>query len=127
MLTLGIPGNAVMAVMIGAMTMHGIQPGPQVMNERPELFWGLIASMLVGNVILVILNLPLIGIWVKLLQVPYRLLYLAILLFCAIGVYTVNNSTFDVLLTAFFGWWDIRSIGSAASRRRSSSVSSSAR
>jgi TctA family transporter len=103
MLTLGIPGNAVMAVMIGAMTMHGIQPGPQVMGERPELFWGLIASMLVGNVMLVFLNLPLIGIWVKLLQVPYRLLYLAILLFCAIGVYTVNNSTFDVMLTALFG------------------------
>lgn len=103
MLTLGIPGNAVMAVMIGAMTMHGIQPGPQVMTERPELFWGLIASMLVGNIMLVFLNLPLIGLWVKLLRVPYRFLYLAILLFCAIGVYTVNNSTFDVMLTALFG------------------------
>jgi TctA family transporter len=103
MLTLGVPGNAVMAVMIGAMTMHGIQPGPQVMTERPELFWGLIASMLIGNIILVILNLPLIGLWVQLLRIPYRMLYLVILLFCSLGVYTVNNSTFDVILTALFG------------------------
>lgn len=103
MLTLGVPGNAVMAVMVGAMTMHGIQPGPQVMTERPELFWGLIASMLIGNIILVILNLPLIGLWVQLLRIPYRMLYLAILMFCALGVYTVNNSAFDVALTALFG------------------------
>jgi putative tricarboxylic transport membrane protein len=103
MLTLGIPGNAVMALMIGALTIHGIQPGPQVMTERPTLFWGMVASMWLGNLMLVIINLPLIGIWVQLLRVPYRFLYLAILLFCAIGVYTVNNNTFEIILAAFFG------------------------
>src|SRR6476659_6287197 len=104
LLTLGIPENAVMAMMVGAMTIHNIQPGPQVMTSNPGLFWGLIASMWVGNLMLVVLNLPLIGIWVKLLAVPYRLLYPAILLFCAIGVYTVNNTSFDVMQTAFFGF-----------------------
>jgi putative tricarboxylic transport membrane protein len=103
MLTLGIPGNAVMALMIGALTIHGIQPGPQIMTERPQMFWGMIASMWVGNLMLVIINLPLIGMWVQLLKVPYRFLYLAILLFCGIGVYTVNNSSAAVLLAAFFG------------------------
>ena len=103
MLTLGIPGNAVMALMIGALTIHGIQPGPQIMMERPNLFWGMIASMWIGNLMLVIINLPLIGIWVQLLKVPYRFLYLAILLFCAIGVYTVNNSYSAVIIAAFFG------------------------
>jgi TctA family transporter len=103
MLTLGIPGNAVMALMIGALTIHGIQPGPQVMTERPGLFWGMVASMWIGNLMLVIINLPLIGVWVQLLKVPYRLLYLAILLFCAIGVYTVNNNAFEIMLTALFG------------------------
>src|SRR5712691_10928588 len=103
MLTLGIPGNAVMALMIGAMTIHGIQPGPQVMSERPQLFWGMVASMWIGNLMLLIINLPLIGIWVQLLKVPYRFLYLSILLFCAIGVYTVSNSAAAVLLAAFFG------------------------
>ncbi|HEX7205997.1 MAG TPA: tripartite tricarboxylate transporter permease [Xanthobacteraceae bacterium] len=103
MLTLGIPGNAVMALMIGALTIHGIQPGPQIMTERPGMFWGMIASMWLGNLMLVIINLPLIGIWVQLLKVPYRFLYLAILLFCGIGVYTVNNSSAAVLLAAFFG------------------------
>jgi TctA family transporter len=103
MLTLGIPGNAVMALMIGALTIHGIQPGPQIMSERPQLFWGMVASMWLGNLMLVIINLPLIGIWVQLLKVPYRFLYLAILLFCGIGVYTVANSTAAVLLAAFFG------------------------
>ena len=103
MLTLGIPGNAVMALMIGALTIHGIQPGPQIMTERPQLFWGMIASMWIGNLMLVVINLPLIGIWVQLLKVPYRFLYLAILLFCAIGVYTVNNSPSAVMLAAFFG------------------------
>jgi putative tricarboxylic transport membrane protein len=103
MLTLGIPGNAVMALMIGALTIHGIQPGPLVMAERPNLFWGMVASMWIGNLMLVIINLPLIGIWVQLLRVPYRLLYLAILLFSAIGVYTVNNNPFEIILTAFFG------------------------
>jgi TctA family transporter len=103
LLTLGIPENAVMAMMVGAMTIHNIQPGPQVMTSNTGLFWGLIASMWVGNLMLVVLNLPLIGIWIKLLTVPYRLLYPAILLFCAIGVYTVNNTSFDVMQTAFFG------------------------
>src|SRR6516225_2628425 len=103
MLTLGIPGNAVIALMIGALTIHGIQPGPQIMSERPGMFWGMIASMWIGNLMLVIINLPLIGIWVQLLKVPYRFLYLAILLFCGIGVYTVSNSAAAVLLAAFFG------------------------
>ena len=104
MLTLGIPPNAVMALMVGAMTIKGIQPGPQVMTGNPQLFWGLIASMWVGNAMLVILNLPLIGIWIKLLTVPYRFLFPAITLFCCIGVYTLNNSTFDVYMTALFAF-----------------------
>ncbi|MCC7325369.1 MAG: tripartite tricarboxylate transporter permease [Burkholderiales bacterium] len=103
MLTLGIPPNAVMALMVGAMTIHSIQPGPQVMTSNPELFWGLIVSMWIGNVMLVVLNLPLIGIWVKLLMVPYRLLYPAILLFCCIGTYSINNNVFDVYMTVVFG------------------------
>src|SRR3954464_9675738 len=103
LLTLGIPPNAVMALMVGAMTIHNIQPGPQVMTSNPQLFWGLIASMWIGNFMLVVLNLPMIGIWIKLLTVPYRMLYPAILLFCSIGVYTVNNTSFDVMQTAFFG------------------------
>ena len=102
MLTLGIPPNAVMALMVGAMTIKGIQPGPQVMTSNPELFWGLIASMWVGNAMLVILNLPLIGIWIKLLTVPYRFLFPAIVVFCAIGSYSLNNSSFDVFMTAGF-------------------------
>ncbi len=104
LLTLGIPPNAVMALMVGAMTIHNIQPGPQVMTSNPTLFWGLIVSMWIGNLMLVILNLPMIGIWVKLLTVPYRLLYPAIIVFCCIGVYTVNNNVFDVYLTAAFGF-----------------------
>ncbi|MGB5082965.1 MAG: tripartite tricarboxylate transporter permease [Burkholderiales bacterium] len=103
LLTLGIPSNPVMALMIGAMMIQGIAPGPQVMTERPQLFWGMIASMWVGNLMLVVLNLPLIGIWIKLLTVPYRWLYPSILLFCAIGVYSVQNSPFDVMQTAVFG------------------------
>lgn len=103
LLTLGIPSNAVMALMVGAMIIHGIQPGPQVMQERPELFWGMIASMWIGNLLLVILNLPLIGIWVKLLTVPYRLLYPAIMVLCCIGIYSLNNSVFDVGLAVLFG------------------------
>jgi TctA family transporter len=102
MLTLGIPSNPVMAMMIGALLIQGIAPGPQVMTKQPELFWGLIASMWLGNLMLVIINLPLIGIWVALLRMPYRILFPAILLFCAIGVYSVSNATFDVLLTAGF-------------------------
>src|SRR5205823_9185065 len=96
MLTLGIPSNAVMALMIGAMMIQGIAPGPQVMNERPELFWGLIASMWVGNLMLLVLNLPLVGLWIKLLAVPYRFLFPAIFVFCCIGAYTVDNKIFDV-------------------------------
>jgi putative tricarboxylic transport membrane protein len=103
LLTLGIPENAVMALMVGAMTIHNIQPGPQVMTSNPALFWGLIVSMWVGNLMLVVLNLPLIGIWVQLLRVPYRVLYPLILVFCSIGVYTINNTSFDVMQTAFFG------------------------
>ena len=103
LLTLGIPPNAVMALMVGAMTIHNIQPGPQVMTSNPALFWGLIASMWIGNLMLIILNLPMIGVWVKLLTIPYKHLYPAILVFCCIGVYTVNNTTFDIYLTAAFG------------------------
>lgn len=103
LLTLGIPPNAVMALMVGAMTIHNIQPGPQVMTSNPALFWGLIASMWIGNLMLIILNLPMIGVWVKLLTIPYKHLYPAILVFCCIGVYTVNNTTFDIFLTAGFG------------------------
>jgi TctA family transporter len=103
MLTLGIPPNAVMALMIGAMTIHNIQPGPQVMSSNPALFWGLIASMWIGNLMLVILNLPLIGMWVQLLKVPYKWLYPAILVFCGIGAYSINNNPFDVYVTAVFG------------------------
>jgi TctA family transporter len=103
LLTLGIPPNAVMALMVGAMTIHNIQPGPQVMTSNPELFWGLIASMWIGNLMLVILNLPLIGIWIKLLSVPYRWLFPSIVLFCAIGVYSTNNNTFDIWMVAIFG------------------------
>ncbi|MFN3861489.1 MAG: tripartite tricarboxylate transporter permease [Roseateles sp.] len=102
MLTLGIPPNAVMALMVGAMTIKGIQPGPQVMTSNPELFWGLIASMWLGNLMLIVLNLPLIGIWIKLLTVPYRFLFPAIVVFCCIGTYSLNNNNFDVFLTAGF-------------------------
>ncbi len=102
MLTLGIPPNAVMALMVGAMTIKGIQPGPQVMTSNPELFWGLIASMWVGNLMLVILNLPLIGIWIKMLTVPYRFLFPAIMVFCGLGLYTLNNNNFDVFIGALF-------------------------
>ena len=104
MLTLGIPPNPVMALMVGAMTIKGIQPGPQVMTSNPSLFWGLIASMWVGNLMLIILNLPLIGMWIKLLTVPYRFLFPAILTFCCIGLYTINNSNFDVYIAVIFGF-----------------------
>jgi TctA family transporter len=104
LLTLGIPGNAVMAVMMGAMMIQGIAPGPQVMNTHPQLFWGVIASMWIGNLMLVILNLPLIGIWVRLLKVPYHYLFPAILVFSAIGVYSVGESVFDVYVAVAFGF-----------------------
>jgi TctA family transporter len=103
LLTLGIPPNVVLAMMAGAMMIHGIQPGPRVVSSNPSLFWGVIASMWVGNVILVLLNLPLVGVWVRLLSVPFSLLYPAILLFCCIGLYSVNNNTFDIGLTAACG------------------------
>jgi len=103
LLTLGIPPNAVMALMVGAMTIHGIVPGPQVMTKQPELFWGMIASMWLGNMMLVIINLPLVGLWVSLLRVPYRLLYPAILVFCYIGIYSINNAPADVIIAAVFG------------------------
>ncbi|ANN78008.1 tripartite tricarboxylate transporter permease [Bordetella flabilis] len=116
LLTLGIPGNAVMALMVGAMTIHNIQPGPQVMSSHPDLFWGLIASMWIGNLMLVVLNLPLIGIWVKLLRVPYRVLFPAIIIFCTIGVYSLNYNVFDILVTAVFGvvgyvWYKLKCEG----------------
>jgi putative tricarboxylic transport membrane protein len=104
LLTLGIPSNAVIALMAGAMTIQGIQPGPQVMTSRPDLFWGMIVSMIVGNAMLLIINLPLIRLWVQLLKIPYRMLYLGILAFCCIGTYTLNSSGFEVLLLIVFGF-----------------------
>jgi putative tricarboxylic transport membrane protein len=103
MLTLGIPASGVMALMLGALMIHGITPGPMVMTKNPELFWGLVASMWIGNLMLVLLNLPLIGMWVSLLKVPYRLLFPAITVFSAIGIYSVNNSSFEIYLAAIFG------------------------
>src|SRR5438105_4186142 len=111
LLTLGIPPNAVMALMVGAMTIHGIVPGPQVMTKQPDLFWGMIASMWIGNLMLVVINLPLVGLWVSLLRVPYRLLYPSIVVFCCIGIYSINNSPFDVTMAALygvFGYWLIK-------------------
>jgi putative tricarboxylic transport membrane protein len=104
MLTLGIPSNAVMAMMIGAMIIQGITPGPKVATEQPALFWGLIVSMWIGNLLLLVLNLPLIGLWVRMIAIPYHFLYPAILVFCAIGVFSLNNSTIDVYLMAAFGF-----------------------
>ena len=103
LLTLGIPTGAVMALMVGAMTIQGIAPGPQVMTQKPDLFWGMIASMWVGNLMLVILNLPLIGMWVQFLKIPYRLLFPGICLFCCIGAYSLNNAPFDVYIVGLFG------------------------
>jgi TctA family transporter len=102
-LSLGIPGDAVMALMLGALIIHGIQPGPLLMTQQPELFWGLIVSFGIGNVMLLILNLPLIGMWVAILRIPYRVLFPAILVFISLGVYSVNNNTFDVYMVAFIG------------------------
>ena len=103
LLTLGIPPNAVMALMVGAMTIHGIVPGPQIVSKQPQLFWGMIASMWIGNVMLLIINLPLVGMWVKLLKVPYRLMFPSIILFCCIGIYSINNAPIDVMFVAVFG------------------------
>ena len=103
LLTLGIPPNAVMALMVGAMTIHGIVPGPQVMTKQPDLFWGMIASMWFGNLMLIIINLPMVGIWVRLLRVPYRILFPSIIVFCCIGIYSIDNSSSDVMIAAIFG------------------------
>ena len=103
LLTLGIPPNAVMALMVGAMTIHGIVPGPQIMTKQPQLFWGMIASMWLGNLMLLVINLPLIGLWVRFLKVPYRLMFPSIILLCCIGIYSVANSPIDVFMTAAFG------------------------
>src|SRR5256885_7943440 len=111
LLTLGIPPNAVMALMVGAMTIHGIVPGPQVMQKQPDLVWGMIASMWIGNLMLIIINLPLVGIWVRLLRVPYRLMFPSIVIFCAIGIYSINNAPVDVVLAGAFrllGYWLIK-------------------
>jgi TctA family transporter len=99
---LGIPGNAIMALMVGALMIQGVQPGPQVMINQPDLFWGVITSMWLGNAMLVVLNLPLIGVWVALLRVPFRLLFPAIVLFCCIGTYTANNTVFDIWVMLVF-------------------------
>jgi putative tricarboxylic transport membrane protein len=102
-LTLGIPGSGVMALMLCALTIQGIAPGPQVMTSKPDLFWGLIASMWLGNFLLVVLNLPLVGMWVQLLKVPYRWLFPSIIMFCAIGNYSINNSAMDLYLCGIMG------------------------
>lgn len=104
MLTLGIPSNAIMALMAGAMILHGIQPGPGVIRDQPDLFWGIIASMWIGNAMLLILNLPLVGVWARLVTIPYHLLYPAILVFCCIGVFTLNNNSVDIYLMCLFGF-----------------------
>ena len=103
MLTLGIPSNPVMALMIGAMIIQGIQPGPSVITEQPALFWGIIVSMWIGNFFLIVLNLPMIGMWVRMVSVPYHYLFPAILVFCGIGVFSLNNTEFDIYLMALFG------------------------
>src|SRR5690606_37519605 len=102
-LSLGIPGDAVMAIMLGALIIHGIQPGPMLINEQPEMFWGLVVSFFIGNIMLVLLNIPTIGIWVSLLRIPFTWLYPAILVFVALGVYSVNNNHFDIYMVAVLG------------------------
>jgi TctA family transporter len=103
LLTLGIPSNPVSALMVGAMIIHGIQPGPSVINEQPSLFWGMIVSMWIGNLFLVVLNYPLIGMWVRMIMIPYQLLYPGILVFCAIGVFSLKNTETDIYFMALFG------------------------
>jgi TctA family transporter len=102
LLTLGIPSNSVMALMVGALIIQGIQPGPRMVTAQPELFWGLICSMWIGNLMLLVINLPLVGLWVQLLKVPYKFLYPAILVFCCIGAYSINNNVFDVYTMMIF-------------------------
>src|SRR5690606_4371220 len=103
MLTLGLPATATMALMIGALMIQGVQPGPEMLTQQPHLFWGLVVSMWVGNLLLVVLNLPLIGVWVRLLSMPYHFLFPMICVFCAIGAYSISNNTFDLLVLAVFG------------------------
>lgn len=103
MLTLGLPGTATMALMIGALVVQGIQPGPEMLTQQPTLFWGLVVSMWIGNLLLLLLNLPLVGMWAKLISVPYRFLFPLICVFMAIGVYSINNNVFDVYMMALFG------------------------
>ena len=102
-LTLGVPGDAIMALMLGCLMIFGIQPGPSVITDNPELFWGLMASMWIGNLLLLILNIPMVGVWVRVLKIPYRILFPSILLFICIGVYATNNNVFDILMLAGFG------------------------
>ena len=97
LMTLGIPPNVVMALLLGAFIIHGLQPGPLLMTQKPDLFWGIVASMYIGNVMLLILNMPLIGMWVQVLKLPYRILFPLILMFCVVGVYASGNAVFDVL------------------------------
>jgi putative tricarboxylic transport membrane protein len=103
LLTLGIPANSVTALLVGALMIHGVQPGPQIISHSPDIFWGVITSMYLGNAILLVLNLPLIGMWVRMLRVPYRIMFPVILLFCMIGVYSMNNSIFEIYLLGIFG------------------------
>jgi len=103
LLTLGIPPNAVMAILLGAMLIYGMQPGPMLIKEHPQLFWGAVTSMYIGNALLLILNLPLIGIWVKILKIPYYLLFPLIILFCLVGAYSLNNNTDEIMLMVIFG------------------------
>jgi putative tricarboxylic transport membrane protein len=103
LMTLGIPSNVVMALLLGALMIHGLTPGPLLMSKNPDLFWGVITSMYIGNLMLLVLNLPLIPMWVRLLKIPYPILFPFILLFCLIGVYTINNNVFDIYLMTFFG------------------------
>ena len=103
LLTLGIPANVVMAMLLGALLIHGMQPGPMLLQAHPELFWGVVTSMYIGNGMLLLLNLPLISLWVQVLKVPYRILFPMILLFCLIGAYSINYSTMDILIMIVFG------------------------
>jgi putative tricarboxylic transport membrane protein len=103
LLTLGIPCNVVLAMLMGALMIHGVTPGPLLLKDHPQLFWGVVGSMYLGNIMLLVLNLPLIGLWVQILKVPYRYLFPLIFLFCLIGAFSLNNSTFDLLVMLFFG------------------------
>jgi putative tricarboxylic transport membrane protein len=103
LLSLGIPANVVMAVLMGAFLIHGVQPGPLLIKEHPEIFWGVVTSMYVGNAMLLVLNLPLIGLWVQILKVPYRILFPLILLFCVIGVYSISSNIWEIVIMLIFG------------------------